>query len=188
MQILVRRWYPYWDLNRASPEYKSISICTQNSSDPSHIDWEICVQNFHKKFQHKHVPKCICDWNMLPTSHKYILHRFFWYGRYSPWWTFTSFMTSLYWSRSCDFPLQFLMPIVFITSSAESSHLTAGPLTRQVSSGLWLPAWVLRLHSEKISLPSQPPYVTFTIFGSLDNLQTSWLYLDLHIPLSSVWT
>jgi hypothetical protein len=41
--------------------------------------------------------------------------------------------TTRHWSRSCDFRLQFLTPIVF-KPSTESSHLTAGLPTRRVPS------------------------------------------------------
>jgi hypothetical protein len=47
-----------------------------------------------------------------------------------------SFMIACHWSWSCDFHLQFVMSIVFKSSSTESSHLTAGLLTREVPSGL----------------------------------------------------
>jgi hypothetical protein len=47
-----------------------------------------------------------------------------------------SFMIACHWSWFCDFRLQFLIPIVFRSSSAESSHLSAGLPTRRVPSGL----------------------------------------------------
>jgi hypothetical protein len=47
-----------------------------------------------------------------------------------------SFTIALHSSRSCDFRLQFLTPIVFKSSSAESSHLIAGLPTRRIPSGL----------------------------------------------------
>jgi hypothetical protein len=66
-----------------------------------------------------------------------VVHFFFFFcRRYSPWWTSASFMIACHWSWSCDFRLQFLMPIVFRSSSTESSHLIAGLPTRWVPSGL----------------------------------------------------
>jgi hypothetical protein len=61
---------------------------------------------------------------------------FFFCGRYSPCWTLASFTIALHWFRSYDFRLQFLKPIAFKPSSAESRHLTAGLPTRRVPSGL----------------------------------------------------
>jgi hypothetical protein len=61
---------------------------------------------------------------------------YFFCGRYSPWRTLASFTIALHWSSSCDFRLQFLTPIVFKSSSTESSHLSVGLPTLRVPSGL----------------------------------------------------
>jgi hypothetical protein len=49
----------------------------------------------------------------------------FFCGHYSPEWTLDSFMIAHHWSQSCDFHLQFPMPIIFRSSSTECSHLIA---------------------------------------------------------------
>jgi hypothetical protein len=59
---------------------------------------------------------------------------FFFCRRYSPWWTLAPFMIALHWSRTYDFRLQFVSPIVFKSSSSKPSHQIAGLPTRQI---LW---------------------------------------------------
>jgi hypothetical protein len=61
---------------------------------------------------------------------------FFFCGSYIQWWTLTFVTIACRWSRFCDFRLQFLTPIVFTSSSTESSHLIAGLPTHQVPSAL----------------------------------------------------
>jgi hypothetical protein len=63
-------------------------------------------------------------------------HIFFnFYGCCSPWRTLASFLIARHWPRSCAFRLQFLTPIVFRSSSTESSHLTAGLPPRRLPHG-----------------------------------------------------
>jgi hypothetical protein len=72
---------------------------------------------------------------MSPASGRW--KQYFSYGCCSPWWSLVSFLIACHWSRFCDFHLQFLTPIVFRSSSTESSHLTAGLPSRWMPSGLY---------------------------------------------------
>jgi hypothetical protein len=70
-------------------------------------------------------------------------------------------LIALHWSRSCDFRLKFLTPIVF-KSLSESSHLTADLLIRRELSGLCrvhFLQWFCSCTYNKLSKPTQPPYL-----------------------------
>jgi hypothetical protein len=111
---------------------------------------------------------------------------FFFYGCYSPWWILACFTIALHFFRSCDYRLQFLKPIVFKSSSTESSHPIAGLPTRWVPSGLYkvncLQGFCSCILKRCPSHLNRPTLITFAIFGSLYYLYSSRLYLDLHIP------
>jgi hypothetical protein len=86
----------------------------------------------------------------------------------------TSFTIAVHCSRSCDFCLQFLKPIVFKPSSTESSHLTADLPTRRGPSG-WRRVNLRQGFRSRI-LECCPSHLnrstlnTFTISGSLQNV------------------
>ena len=61
---------------------------------------------------------------------------FFFFWHYSPWWTLTSSKIAVHCSRSCYLRFQLLMPILFRSSSTDSSHLNFGFPTRWVLSFL----------------------------------------------------
>jgi hypothetical protein len=98
---------------------------------------------------------------------------FFFYGRYNPLWTLASFTIAFHWSRSCDFRLQFLTPIV-LKSSTESSHPIAGLPTCRLPSGLCrvdvLQGFCSCILKRCPSHLRRPTLITFTISGSLYNL------------------
>lgn len=69
------------------------------------------------------------------------------------WLTLAIFMIACRWSQSCDFCLQFLMPVVFRSSLAKPSYLIVGLPTRWVPTDLCrvkLPARVWFRHSKKV--------------------------------------
>jgi hypothetical protein len=61
---------------------------------------------------------------------------FFFFWHYSYWRILASFKIFLHCSRSCHLHLQFLKPMFFISSPADSSHLQLGFPTCWVPSGL----------------------------------------------------
>jgi hypothetical protein len=82
-----------------------------------------------------------------------------------------SHIIALLLSRSCDFCLKFLIPIIFRSSSSESSHLTAGLWTCSVPCGLWNVSFlhgscscILQMCLNHFNLPS---LMTFTISGTV---------------------
>jgi hypothetical protein len=97
---------------------------------------------------------------------------------------------ALHWSRSCVFRLQFLTPIIFRSSSIESSHLIAGLPTGRVPSDLWtvnflqgFGSCILERCPSHLNLPG---LITFIISILLYNWYNSRLYLYLHVLFSSI--
>jgi hypothetical protein len=91
----------------------------------------ICIQN-RSKSMFTHLPLVSSNvkssFSSLPTL--------FFCRCYNPRRTLASFTFALHWSWSCQFRLQFVRPIIFKSSSTESSHLISGLPVCRVPSGL----------------------------------------------------
>jgi hypothetical protein len=110
------------------------------------------------------------DCSVLITFRPTLRTSYFFHGRCSPRWTSTSFSNARHWSRSCDFRLQFLTPVIFRSSPAESSHPMAGLPTRRASSGVCRVDFLQRFCSCILNrCPNhlnRPTSITVTVSGS----------------------
>jgi hypothetical protein len=111
-------------------------------------------------------------------------------GCYSPRWPLASFMIACYWSLSWGFCLQFLMPIIFISYSTESSHLIAGLPACEVPFGLCninffqeFCCCILKRCASQLFLT----LITFTMSGSLDITSQTLVKLSFWWIISASW-